>query len=76
MIHARLTASLLLAGMAGLALAAGIADAQNYPTRAVRLIIPFSAGGAADVPGRILTQRLTESLGQRSWWTTGRAQAP
>ena len=65
MIHARLTASLLLAGMAGLALAAGIADAQNYPTRAVRLIIPFSAGGAADVPGRILTQRLTESLGQQ-----------
>jgi tripartite-type tricarboxylate transporter receptor subunit TctC len=26
------------------------AFAQNYPTRAVRLIIPFSAGGAADVP--------------------------
>ena len=26
---------------------------QTYPTRAVRLIIPFSAGGAADVPGRI-----------------------
>jgi tripartite-type tricarboxylate transporter receptor subunit TctC len=44
---------------------AGAAWAQNYPTRAVRLIIPFSAGGAADVPGRILAQRLSESLGQQ-----------
>jgi tripartite-type tricarboxylate transporter receptor subunit TctC len=39
--------------------------AQAYPTRAVRLIVPFSAGGAADVPGRILANRLTESLGQQ-----------
>jgi tripartite-type tricarboxylate transporter receptor subunit TctC len=31
----------------------------------VRLIIPFSAGGAADVPGRILAQRMSESLGQQ-----------
>lgn len=41
------------------------AAAQAYPTRAVRLIVPFSAGGAADVPGRILTHRLSESLGQQ-----------
>jgi tripartite-type tricarboxylate transporter receptor subunit TctC len=46
-------------------LVAATALAQNYPTRAVRLIIPFSAGGAADVPGRILTQRMSESLGQQ-----------
>ena len=38
---------------------------QPYPVRPVRLIIPFSAGGAADVPGRILTQRLSENLGQQ-----------
>ena len=44
---------------------AGTTAAQNYPSRAVRLIIPFSAGGAADVPGRILTQRMSESLGQQ-----------
>jgi tripartite-type tricarboxylate transporter receptor subunit TctC len=44
---------------------AGAACAQNYPNRAVRLIIPFSAGGAADVPARILTQRMSESLGQQ-----------
>ncbi len=39
--------------------------AQVYPSRPVRLIVPFSAGGAADVPGRILTQRLSEVLGQQ-----------
>ena len=41
------------------------AAAQAYPARPVRLIIPFSPGGAADVPGRILTQRLAEVLGQQ-----------
>lgn len=40
-------------------------QAQTYPARAIRLIVPFSPGGAADVPGRILTQRLTESMGQQ-----------
>jgi tripartite-type tricarboxylate transporter receptor subunit TctC len=41
------------------------AAAQAYPARAVRLIVPFSAGGAADVPARILTQRMSEALGQQ-----------
>src|SRR5262245_41088918 len=41
------------------------AGAQAYPARAIRLIVPFSAGGAADVPARILTQRMTEMLGQQ-----------
>jgi tripartite-type tricarboxylate transporter receptor subunit TctC len=39
--------------------------AQNYPVRPVRLIIPFSPGGAADVPGRILADRMTQVLGQQ-----------
>lgn len=39
--------------------------AQTYPTRVVRLIVPFSAGGAADVPGRILAARMSETLGQQ-----------
>jgi tripartite-type tricarboxylate transporter receptor subunit TctC len=41
------------------------AHSQTYPSRPVRLIIPFSAGGAADVPGRILADRLTHALGQQ-----------
>ncbi len=44
---------------------AGGVQAQNYPVRPVRLIIPFSPGGAADVPGRILADRLTHALGQQ-----------
>jgi tripartite-type tricarboxylate transporter receptor subunit TctC len=36
-----------------------------FPSRAVRLIIPFSAGGAADVPGRILGQRLSDLFKQQ-----------
>jgi tripartite-type tricarboxylate transporter receptor subunit TctC len=41
------------------------AYAQNYPVRPLRLVVPFSAGGAADVPGRILTQKLSETLGHQ-----------
>jgi tripartite-type tricarboxylate transporter receptor subunit TctC len=47
------------------AVASATATAQSYPSRSVRLIVPFSAGGAADVPGRILAQRLTEAFGQQ-----------
>ena len=39
--------------------------AQSYPAKPVRLIIPFSAGGAADVPGRIITQRLADQFMQQ-----------
>ena len=39
--------------------------AQNYPTRPVRMVIPFSPGGATDVPGRILAQKLSEQFGQQ-----------
>ncbi len=41
------------------------AAAQGYPTKPVRMIIPFSAGGAADVPGRIVMQKLGEALRQQ-----------
>src|SRR4051812_1981017 len=56
-----------VSGCFGIALAAlcGAAAAQSYPSHAVRLIVPFSAGGAADVPGRILGDRLTRTLGQQ-----------
>ncbi|MBX3663707.1 MAG: tripartite tricarboxylate transporter substrate binding protein [Burkholderiales bacterium] len=40
-------------------------SAQGYPAKPVRMIIPFSAGGAADVPGRIVTQKLGDALRQQ-----------
>jgi tripartite-type tricarboxylate transporter receptor subunit TctC len=39
--------------------------AQNWPTRPVSMVVPFAAGGATDVVGRILASRLSELLGQQ-----------
>jgi tripartite-type tricarboxylate transporter receptor subunit TctC len=47
-----------------IALAAGPTFAQDYPSRQVRIIVPFAPGGSADVFGRFLAQRLQETLGQ------------
>ena len=41
------------------------AHAQQYPAKPVRLIVPFVAGGSADVLGRVLAQRLTREYGQQ-----------
>jgi tripartite-type tricarboxylate transporter receptor subunit TctC len=46
-------------------LAPSIADAQNWPTRPVRLISPFAPGGGADITSRAVAQRLSISLGQQ-----------
>jgi tripartite-type tricarboxylate transporter receptor subunit TctC len=52
--------AVMLAVLAWLPVAA---DAQDYPVRTVRIIVPFSAGGGTDLIARVLAQKLTEDLG-------------
>ena len=58
----------LIIGMATLALAAlvtlGPAGAQNYPAKPIRVIVPFVAGGAVDVLARLVSAKMSESIGQ------------
>jgi tripartite-type tricarboxylate transporter receptor subunit TctC len=47
------------------ALTTGTVVAQEYPTRPVRMIVPFAAGGPTDVIARVVAQKLTEGMGQQ-----------
>ena len=61
-----LKACSLLVKIAGLALAlTASAAAQDYPTKPVRLIIPFPPGGSNDVVGRMIAQQLSDRLGKQ-----------
>ena len=56
--------------LAGLAVAAAMmpapgAQAQDYPTRPVKIVIAFSPSGAIDVLGRFIAQHLSEMWGQQ-----------
>jgi len=46
------------------ALAPGAAFSQVYPTKPIRLVVPYSSGTTTDVLGRLYAQKLSESLGQ------------
>jgi tripartite-type tricarboxylate transporter receptor subunit TctC len=54
----------LAAGAAALPAVSRIASAQSYPTRSVRMIIGYPAGGSADITARLTGQWLSERLGQ------------
>ncbi len=49
------------AGMAALALAS---QAQTFPSKTVRIVVPFGAGGVADITARTVAEKLSQSLGQ------------
>jgi tripartite-type tricarboxylate transporter receptor subunit TctC len=56
-----LVALALLAALIGLS----PANAQDYPTRPISLIVPYPAGGGVDTVGRVIAQKLGEGLGQQ-----------
>jgi len=52
-------------GIALVLVAVGGASAQMYPTKPVRMIVPFTPGGGSDIVGRVVAQRLSAALGQQ-----------
>ena len=55
----------LAAGAAALPAMTRVASALDYPTRPVHIIVPFPPGGAPDIVGRLLSQWLSQRLGQQ-----------
>ena len=53
----------LAAGAAAMPAVLRVAKAQTYPTRPITVIVPYAAGGATDVLGRVLAERMRGSLG-------------
>ena len=61
--HALSIGSRLL--LASLCFAASVAAAQSWPSKPLRLIVPFPPGGGSDAVGRVIAQKLSERLGQQ-----------
>src|SRR5499425_3695893 len=55
----------LATGAAAFLALSHVAGAQAYPSRPVRIIVPFAAGGGTDITARVIAQWLSERLGQQ-----------
>src|SRR4030095_16087534 len=65
MIRSLLRVAVLPAALLALACLQGSAWSQSFPSRTVRIIIPFPPGGTSDILARTLAQKLTEEWGQQ-----------
>lgn len=54
----------LFAGLAAMMLSAGVAVAQDFPSRPIRIIVPFPPGASTDIITRLLAEELRKDLGQ------------
>src|SRR5216683_449326 len=59
-----LAAGVLCAAFAALPLPTSAQSAESFPSRPVKIVVPYAPGGATDIIARIVAARLTESLGQ------------
>jgi tripartite-type tricarboxylate transporter receptor subunit TctC len=59
------TLALLSVVLAAASAGARQASAQNYPSRQIRLVVPFAAGGPADLLGRVIADEMSKDLGQQ-----------
>jgi tripartite-type tricarboxylate transporter receptor subunit TctC len=64
-IRANARAFALAAIAAGFAAAALPAAAQSFPTKPIRILVPFGAGGVADITARVVAQKMSETIGQQ-----------
>src|SRR5687768_13040420 len=62
MTHSPTYPLLTVIGACMLALQASV-DAQTWPARPIRMVVPFSAGGGTDIQARLFSQKLYQSLG-------------
>jgi tripartite-type tricarboxylate transporter receptor subunit TctC len=60
-----MTIFIRIAAFCAALIVSGSAFAQQYPTKPVKIIIPFAAGGVTDIAGRLIAQKLSERLGQQ-----------